>query len=121
MLGKVVFKKTSTDREVKKGRTKLAARSVNGTWVCIFPSAVALRNAKTGRINAESVHLVDGKFSEIIAFALRGRKRNEFIFEFSVQHFHESFTALSRALMVQQIGFTPYSLMRGGAIWFFVN
>ena len=37
MLGKLALKRPSTDRKVKKGKRKLAARSVKGTWVALFP------------------------------------------------------------------------------------
>ena len=37
VMGKLALKKPSTDRKVKKGKRKLAERSVRGTWVGIFP------------------------------------------------------------------------------------
>ena len=37
VLGKLALKRPSTDRKVKKGKRKLAARSGKGTWVGIFP------------------------------------------------------------------------------------
>ena len=37
VLGKLALKRPSTDRKVKKGKRKLAQRSIQGTWVGIFP------------------------------------------------------------------------------------
>ena len=37
VIGKLALKRSSTDRKVKKGKRKLASRSVKGTWVGIFP------------------------------------------------------------------------------------
>ena len=36
VLGKLALKRPSTDRKVKKGKRKLAQRSVQGTWLGIF-------------------------------------------------------------------------------------
>ena len=37
VMGRLAFKKPSTDRKVKRGKRKLAERCVRGTWVGIFP------------------------------------------------------------------------------------
>jgi len=82
--------------------------------------AVALSNTKTSGNNSESMHLVDARLCSIIERALRGRKRDDLIYTRSRQCFRDDFHSLINILMLNDMGFSPYSLRRGGATYFFV-
>ena len=52
MLGKLGFKRPSTDRKVKKGKRKLAERTVKGAWVGLSSRGRAYNRATERRGNS---------------------------------------------------------------------
>ena len=57
-----------------------------------------MHNTKTGRLNAGFFNLRDGILYVIIAFALRGRIKNELIYVCSAEHFHDYFIVEAAAV-----------------------
>lgn len=89
-----------------------------------FPSGhviVRLDATKTSvrKQAAESVHTCDFVFARAVSSLLSGRDGSEPIFRGSASSFRTEFARLLSLFEVQNKGFSPYSLRRGGATAFF--
>jgi integrase len=82
---------------------------------------IALRNTKTSRNAMESLAVTDKVLVKVLRRAIGDRAEEDPLFKGSAGDFRRSFAALILLCEVKEHDFTPYSLRRGGATWFFAQ
>ena len=112
LLGFVFFLRTNEILSLRVGDIRI----FNKTTV-----AVRLGLTKTSKQNEQSLHHDCPFFAKIVAYCLSQREKEEWLFIHSSDAFRNSFSSIARNLSLDRFDFSPYSLRRGGATWFFLQ
>jgi integrase len=111
LLGFIFFLRTSEIMHLKVSDVKIFD-------TCTI--AINLGLTKTSKHNEQSLHHRDERLSDIVKFCLHELVDQVYVFDQPVGLFRENFTSLCNFCFLQDCNFSPYSLRRGGATWYFL-